>query len=172
MDTQSLDQHQKEFLSSLFPLDDNPQFQYNFQPPNQLDLLGNMMAMQGIESPTALPQFAPHLLLEQQFKLSQLQQLQQLQNQIFQQQVSISTTTLPTQTNPSLPKIALISGQTGTVLPEPSSELQRDQPAQFNGLPTPGDEQSCVLCSSLLTCTHQVPRRSCDHNKILIMFHL
>ena len=32
-------------------------------------------------------QFNPQLLLEQQFKLTQLQQLQQLQNQIFQQQV-------------------------------------------------------------------------------------
>jgi hypothetical protein len=113
MDSQSLDDHQKEFLNNLFPLDDpsqhhsndiqqqqqqqQPIFHYNNQQTspnlntnvaNQLELLGNLMAMQGIESPTTVPQCTPHLLLEQQFKLTQLQQLQQLQNQIFQQQVS------------------------------------------------------------------------------------
>lgn len=56
-----------------------------------MELLGNLMAMQGIEgqpgSNHQQPQYTPQLLLEQQFKLSQLQQLQQLQHQIFQQQV-------------------------------------------------------------------------------------
>lgn len=63
-----------------------------------IELLGNFMQMQGIDpplppasmsSPTIAP-YNPQLLLEQQFKLTQLQQLQQLQNQIFQQQVGNS----------------------------------------------------------------------------------
>lgn len=71
-----------------------------FIPPHgrsqiNMDLLGSLMQMQGIDSPssaTMSPQtssYNPQLMLEQQFKLSQLQQLQQLQNQIFQQQASI-----------------------------------------------------------------------------------
>jgi hypothetical protein len=126
MDAQSLDQQQTEFLSALFPPDDIAQPQngdhqmsiFEFtpqssqqqqqQPPSipinhnpnlniQLEQLGDMMALQGIESPTSLTQFSPHLLLEQQFKLSQLQQLQQLQNQIFQQQASLlSSPSVPT----------------------------------------------------------------------------
>ncbi|KAK0459609.1 uncharacterized protein EV420DRAFT_1268847 [Desarmillaria tabescens] len=74
--------------------------------PSQMDMemLGNLMSLQGINSPSSIsptspshPQFStntattnPQLLMEQQFKLAQLQQLQQLQNQIFQQQVSLS----------------------------------------------------------------------------------
>ena len=73
---------------------------------NQLamSLLNNLLQMQGLEntmlnqqnstpppsssSPnTTQPSYNPQLLLEQQIKLTQLQQLQQLQNQIFQQQV-------------------------------------------------------------------------------------
>jgi hypothetical protein len=56
-----------------------------------MDVMANFMAMQGIESQQALsPTHAPYnpqTLLEQQFKVTQLQQLQQLQNQIFLQQV-------------------------------------------------------------------------------------
>lgn len=84
-----------------------------------MNLLNNLLQMQGLEnnivsqqlsasaqastqtssssaqpqSPGAAPSspnsFPPHLMIEQQIKLSQLQQLQQLQNQIFQQQVGI-----------------------------------------------------------------------------------
>lgn len=80
-----------------------------------MDLLGSLMAMQGVEhqgqntmhqamspplpayNPTSQQQQntannsnpTPASLLEQQFKLNQLQQLQQLQNQIFQQQVRV-----------------------------------------------------------------------------------
>ena len=76
---------------------------------NQLamSLLNNLLQMQGLEntilnqqqttstppstsssSPSsAQASYNPQLLLEQQIKLTQLQQLQQLQNQIFQQQV-------------------------------------------------------------------------------------
>jgi hypothetical protein len=61
-----------------------------------MELLGNLMAMQGIEGQPGPnhqhPQYTPQLLLEQQFKLTQLQQLQQLQHQIFQQQVSLLVT--------------------------------------------------------------------------------
>jgi hypothetical protein len=88
------------------------------QSPNSqltMNLLNNLLQMQGLEnnivsqqlsasgqtssssaqpqSPDAAPSspnsFPPHLMIEQQIKLSQLQQLQQLQNQIFQQQVGI-----------------------------------------------------------------------------------
>src|SRR6266550_6324372 len=68
-----------------------------------MDMLGDLMHMsfQGLDSnssqtssspsiPTGGPAMAYHpqqLLLEHQFRLSQLQQLQQLQHQIFQQQV-------------------------------------------------------------------------------------
>ncbi|PBK78029.1 hypothetical protein ARMSODRAFT_946887 [Armillaria solidipes] len=107
--------------------------------PSQMDMemLGNLMSLQGINSPNDIsptspsqPQFntntgatSPQLLMEQQFKLAQLQQLQQLQNQIFQQQ------------------IAIISGQTtgirtDTPVQEPIREQQ--QPNHYHGLPTPG----------------------------------
>jgi hypothetical protein len=67
----------------------------NTNNPNMtldMDVMTNFMAMQGIESqqalsPTQAP-YNPQLHLEQQFKVTQLQQLQQLQNQIFLQQVS------------------------------------------------------------------------------------
>jgi hypothetical protein len=57
-----------------------------------MDVMGNFISMQGIEgqqqvSPTQ-PPYNPQMVLEQQFKVTQLQQLQQLQNQIFLQQVS------------------------------------------------------------------------------------
>lgn len=81
-------------------------------PQNQLaiNLLNNLLQMQGLEntilaqqtaattpatSPSSSPSttqaaYNPQLLLEQQIKLTQLQQLQQLQSQIFQQQVLFS----------------------------------------------------------------------------------
>jgi hypothetical protein len=57
--------------------------------PYNLDLLANLNVLPGVDksSTPQLPPYTPQMLLEQQFKLSQLQQLQQLQNQIFQQQV-------------------------------------------------------------------------------------
>jgi hypothetical protein len=59
-----------------------------------MDVMGNFMAMQGIEAQQALSPsqgpYNPQMLLEQQFKVTQLQHLQQLQNQIFLQQVSKS----------------------------------------------------------------------------------
>jgi hypothetical protein len=57
-----------------------------------MDVVSNFMAMQGIEGQQPLSpsqtSYNPQALLEQQFKVTQLQQLQQLQNQIFLQQVS------------------------------------------------------------------------------------
>ncbi|KAH7910263.1 hypothetical protein BJ138DRAFT_1192609 [Hygrophoropsis aurantiaca] len=101
----------------------------SFNPGLSMDLasMGNFMSMQGIEpavAPVTAPtQFTPQMLLEQQYKLTQLHQLQQLQNQIqnqiFQQQ------------------LALISGQSVLTSPDPNSESQRDQASSYNGLPTP-----------------------------------
>jgi hypothetical protein len=61
--------------------------QSHMNPQMTLELLGSMM--QGVESQagSSTSNFSQHTMLEQQFKLTQLQQLQQLQNQIFQQQV-------------------------------------------------------------------------------------
>jgi hypothetical protein len=92
-----------------FPMDDDdaPPSPPMSTPQNQLaiSLLNNLLQMQGLEntilnqqntntspspssSPsTTQPSYNPQLLLEQQIKLTQLQQLQQLQSQIFQQQV-------------------------------------------------------------------------------------
>lgn len=112
----SQDQNQKDFLSFLFPdpstdqnrtqdthQPDHPSHRtlQNFSGSNNhqpLDLMAmsNLASLQGFDSaPTTLPSPAaltPHMLLEQQFKLTQLHQLQQLQNQIqsqiFQQQAS------------------------------------------------------------------------------------
>ncbi|TFK37996.1 hypothetical protein BDQ12DRAFT_698896 [Crucibulum laeve] len=93
----------------------NPLFPFNSSSPNgsmmgmstspsaqlTMNMLGNLMQMQelgGSSQGQGQGQgqgaqgggggaYNPQLLLEQQFKLTQLQQLQQLQNQIFQQQV-------------------------------------------------------------------------------------
>ncbi|PPQ90607.1 hypothetical protein CVT25_007568 [Psilocybe cyanescens] len=119
------------------------------QSPNALamSLLNNLMQIQGLENNIVQQQLSnslhpgagagsssaqvppPYtnnstLLLEQQIKLSQLQQLQQLQNQIFQQQ------------------IALISGQSPSMLPSSphvdSSRQSGGSNDQYTGLPTPG----------------------------------
>ncbi len=121
MDAHIDDQQQKDYLSPFFDLESlqnggdlgimspsmnsqQPQLMMTSATmPSQMDMemLGNLMSLQGINSPNDIsqrpplsPQFStntgatsPQLLMEQQFKLAQLQQLQQLQNQIFQQQV-------------------------------------------------------------------------------------
>ncbi|KAF8068736.1 hypothetical protein FPV67DRAFT_1414466 [Lyophyllum atratum] len=98
-------QQEKDFLSSMFPTDEQQRSQINMysmpygpmqssmhqnaNPELSMDVLNNLMSMQGIDSqPTSpvSPQYNPQSVLEHQFKLTQLQQLQQLQNQIFQQQ--------------------------------------------------------------------------------------
>lgn len=127
MDARMDDQQQKDYMASFFPNVDlnhlqtngmdlmqqpalNSQQSQSMMPglsmPPQLDMemLGNLMSMQGLASPhhhqlgAASPSQShfpstsntanPQMIMEQQFKLAQLQQLQQLQNQIFQQQVS------------------------------------------------------------------------------------
>lgn len=101
-------------------------------PPfnQQLDLMtmSNLMSMQGMDA-TAVPALpsstglTPQVIFEQQYKLTQLHQLQQLQNQIqnqiFQQQ------------------LALISGQSALNTHDTSVEPARDQITTFSGLPTP-----------------------------------
>ncbi|KAG6916746.1 hypothetical protein DXG01_005566 [Tephrocybe rancida] len=127
------EQQEKDFLSNMFPGDNQHQQAMYSMPYNQqqqsmpqlsMEMLNTLMSMQGIEgqptSPTSPPYNAP-TLMEQQFKLTQLQQLQQLQNQIFQQQ------------------IALISSQAAGIMQNsPSIEPRRELQDRFNGLPTPG----------------------------------
>ncbi|KAJ6588910.1 hypothetical protein B0H19DRAFT_1101926 [Mycena capillaripes] len=79
--------------------------------------------------PSNTSSYNPGLLLEQQYKLTQLQQLQQLQNQIFQQQ------------------IALISGSQTSPLPLDSESRERVVP--FHGLPTPGNSTELRAQSSV-----------------------
>jgi hypothetical protein len=103
----------KDFLASLFataPATMQQDHLQSFQPgagptsgPNlqsqlSMNMLNNMMQIQSVGenlagmlgqgSQGSNVQFNPQAMFEQQFKLTQLQQLQQLQNQIFQQQVS------------------------------------------------------------------------------------
>jgi len=92
-----------------------------FSPHQPLDLMAmsNLMSLQGMDAtPTPLPSPAaltPQMLLEQQYKLTQLHQLQQLQNQIqnqiFQQQASPSPSSLDSPhlfPGQSFPKINLL----------------------------------------------------------------
>ncbi|KAK7044687.1 BHLH domain-containing protein [Favolaschia claudopus] len=91
---------------------------------NNLELLGtigNLINEQTAAAASYNVNVNPSLLLEQQYKLTQLQQLQQLQNQIFQQQ------------------IALISGGQPTPLPLDSDARAAERVASFHGLPTPGN---------------------------------
>ncbi|KAJ7152271.1 hypothetical protein C8R43DRAFT_1003965 [Mycena crocata] len=121
---QAHDQQAKDFMSSFFPQEmpmDHlqnsaaEQFQYgtNGSTPSNtnMDLMGTIGNLMNDQNSN----YNPNILLEQQYKLTQLQQLQQLQNQIFQQQ------------------IALISGGQPNPLP---AETERTVP--FHGLPTPG----------------------------------
>ncbi|KAI6043914.1 hypothetical protein EDC04DRAFT_2866101 [Pisolithus marmoratus] len=94
----ALDAHQNTINSGLIQGQriPNPQLSnsVHFNPPMDLLAMSNLMSMQSMDPnlqnlPSA-PTFTPQLLLEQQYKLTQLHQLQQLQNQIqsqiFQQQ--------------------------------------------------------------------------------------
>lgn len=103
---------------------------------------------------------AQAMFVEQQFKLSQLQQLQQLQNQIFQQQVGLSQLRSYDAHSQVDNQIALISGQSflatspslnrpdilsnGLPLPplkdqsSSSSSSHNGAVSSFAGLPTPG----------------------------------
>jgi hypothetical protein len=99
-----------------------------FNPQLDLMTMSNLMSMQGMDS-TSLPSLpsstnlTPQVIFEQQYKLTQLHQLQQLQNQIqnqiFQQQ------------------LALISSQSALNTHDTNIEPARDQIASFSGLPTP-----------------------------------
>ncbi|KAJ6470092.1 hypothetical protein C8R47DRAFT_1149460 [Mycena vitilis] len=125
---QAQDQHTKDFMASFFPQDISSMDQ-------QLQTGSNSDQFQFHPNPTAGPSnttssYNPGLLLEQQYKLTQLQQLQNLQNQIFQQQ------------------IALISGgQTSSALPLEAESRERVVP--FHGLPTPGNSTELRAQSSV-----------------------
>ncbi|KAJ7758578.1 hypothetical protein B0H14DRAFT_2540496 [Mycena olivaceomarginata] len=134
----SQDQQTKDFMASFFPqdLDSSAEFQFHSHPTpgpsnginvanNNMELLGtigNLINEQTAAAASYNVNANPGLMLEQQYKLSQLQQLQQLQNQIFQQQ------------------IALISGAQPPPLPlESGSRSGPERVAPFHGLPTPGN---------------------------------
>ena len=65
----------------------------NLQQQVNMEMLENLLAMQDPQAQAnqhqghSAPGASPQALLEHQLRLNQLQQLQQLQNQIFQQQV-------------------------------------------------------------------------------------
>ncbi|KAJ7100230.1 hypothetical protein B0H15DRAFT_944570 [Mycena belliarum] len=136
MDSQQAaqDQQAKDFMSSFFPqeLSMDPQdHQYQFhQSPNPnsdphapMNLNGNMDLIGSIGNliNEQNSSYNPGLLLEQQYKLTQLQQLQQLQNQIFQQQLAL-----------------LSGGQGPSTLPVEQQPPVRERVVAFHGLPTPG----------------------------------
>lgn len=92
-------QQQQQGLFSGSASNQNGMLGHGIHPPTNattntnmstdIDLIGSFMNMQQPLSPSQqAPSYNPQVLIEQQFKLTQLQQLQQLQNQIFQQQVS------------------------------------------------------------------------------------
>ncbi|KAJ7683037.1 hypothetical protein B0H17DRAFT_1075068 [Mycena rosella] len=128
---QAHDQQTKDFMSSFFPQDlamdhqlQNPADQFQFQPNPQpsnvnMELIGTIGNL--INEQTS--SYNPGLLLEQQYKLTQLQQLQQLQNQIFQQQIALISGSQP---NPL------------TVEQQPQQSESRERVVTFHGLPTPG----------------------------------
>ncbi|KAJ6627830.1 hypothetical protein B0H10DRAFT_1992097 [Mycena sp. CBHHK59/15] len=134
---QAQDQQTKDFMSSFFPQDtpidslqntaDHFQFSQSQNPSNvNMELIGTI----GNLINEQVSSYNPGLLLEQQYKLTQLQQLQQLQNQIFQQQ------------------IALIAGSQPSPLPiEPEPLEQRASP--YHGLPTPGPSTELRAQSSV-----------------------
>ncbi|KAF7360350.1 BHLH domain-containing protein [Mycena venus] len=143
------DQQTKDYMSSFFPQDlsmdqlqnSSSEFQFHSHPtpgPSNtngvninlannvnmgnmelLGTIGNLISEQTAAAASYNVNVNPGLLLEQQYKLTQLQQLQQLQNQIFQQQ------------------IALISG--GQPSPLPLVEPESRGTERFHGLPTPGN---------------------------------
>ena len=81
------------------PSGSQPQGQMNYQQAVgnlqqvNMEMLENLLAMQDPQAQAnqhqghSAPGASPQALLEHQLRLNQLQQLQQLQNQIFQQQV-------------------------------------------------------------------------------------
>ncbi|KAG1902280.1 uncharacterized protein F5891DRAFT_1025656 [Suillus fuscotomentosus] len=114
-------------------------------PPfnQQLDLMAmnNLMSMQGMDS-TSLPalpsstSLTPQVIFEQQYKLTQLHQLQQLQNQIqnqiFQQQVMSSTELRP------LPNPEFID-RIGSQYSNPPQDVYSSHTLDPVSLPSPHD---------------------------------
>ncbi|KAJ6487962.1 hypothetical protein C8R45DRAFT_827870 [Mycena sanguinolenta] len=96
-----------------------------------LGTIGNLINEQTAAAASYNVNVNPGLLLEQQYKLTQLQQLQQLQNQIFQQQ------------------IALISGGQPTPLPLEPETRNTERVVPFHGLPTPGNSTELRAQSSV-----------------------
>lgn len=166
-----------------------------------MDLLGSLMAMQGVQHANTQGQMSqaissqplstaynthdqqqqtpintsnptPATLLEQQFKLSQLQQLQQLQNQIFQQQVHLPTFFCPISISAlNAKQIALISqGRQLNELGSFDSPVDRVPP--MHGLPTPGksDKQHATEMTAIFSfIIPQVLQPSYVHNRPWIL---
>ena len=140
--------------------------QQQLQNGVSMDVLEGLMGMQdnrggqsGTLSNSGQP--TPQMLVEQQMRLNQLQQLYQLQTQIFQQQVSLPISEHSSATRMAWkPKytrslrhrpltifhqIELLSGQSSFVPLPMMMDRPREQQQQQQYLPTPG-----ALCSMLL----------------------
>lgn len=113
------DQHQKDFLNAFFQSETGADLDQRAREPDSMfhgnlplppmmnlpqhaniDMLENLMALQERAGQAAASaqvgqSTTPQMLLEQQMRLNHLQQLQQLQNQIFQQQVSCFSSPSP-----------------------------------------------------------------------------
>lgn len=137
----------------------------NLQNQLNMNMFNNMMQIQsagdslvGQSSQGAgpsNPQFNAQTVFEQ-FKIAQLQQLQQLQNQIFQQQVCLRQVVPQHDAHSKVDdQIALISGQSSFLPASPSrsdvlsnalsmspvkdsNSSQTDAVSPYSGLPTPG----------------------------------
>ncbi|KXN86516.1 hypothetical protein AN958_09988 [Leucoagaricus sp. SymC.cos] len=127
----------------------------NLQPSQlNMNMLNNMMQIQsagdhlvnivGQNSQGAGPsnvQYNTQALLEQQFKLSQLQQLQQLQNQIFQQQIALISGQTPfLSTSPPMNRSDMLSSglPLSSMKDSNSSNSLTGVASSYAGLPTPG----------------------------------
>ncbi|KAI6116137.1 hypothetical protein F5141DRAFT_1101381 [Pisolithus sp. B1] len=137
----ALDAHQTTLNSGLIQGQRTPNLQLSssvpFNPPMDLLAMSNLVSVHSMDPnhqnlPSAST-FTPQILLEQQYKLTQLHQLQQLQsqiqNQIFQQQVSDSPLILLRYPSPSA--WVLLNHR-----PSPSLRLSADRRRLLLTIPT------------------------------------
>lgn len=139
---------QKDFIAALFSQDNqqqspDPDFFNSQSFQNTQNLPGPLSPSNEQQNFAVQNNGNSNLLWEQQLKIQQLQQLHQLQQQIFQQQVRRRR---PLQILSSLMKISQMEILNGTQravqpvqVPNPGQiDTQRSHPQHLHGLPTPG----------------------------------